>query len=400
MRRFFVLAHRWVGLALAGFLCIAGITGSVLVWNDELDAAINPDIFRAEPPATNAEGVDPLDLRAKLAERYPHALVHYVPLHTEPGRTTRFLLQPRPSVKGDRPSLPNDQVMVNPYTGEVQGERLWGDLAQGRKNIMPFIYRLHQSLALGVVGTYTFGIVALLWTLDCFVGAYLTLPARVRRLAEHRTGRQWLARWRPAWNVRWRAGGFKRKFDLHRAGGLWMWAMLFVLAWSSVAFNLHEVYSPVMSALFPQQLDRVEEHFRRKPQADPGLSWIAARENGRRLMAEQAQIRDFTVFREHALYYDARRGLFRYDVLSNLDVRAKSAKTSVWFDANSGALRLAWLPTGEASGDTIRMWLTSLHMAAVWGMPFKLFMTAMGLFVVLLSVTGVVIWARKRRARA
>ena len=41
---------------------------------------------------------------------------------------------------------------------------------------MPFLYKLHYSLALGEVNSYLFGVVALLWTIDCFVGAYLTFP--------------------------------------------------------------------------------------------------------------------------------------------------------------------------------------------------------------------------------
>ncbi len=32
-------------------------------------------------------------------------------------------------------------------------------------------------------------------------------------------------------------------------------------------------------------------------------------------------------------------------------------------------------------------------------MPFKLFMTAMGVVVAMLSITGLVIWARKRRSK-
>jgi uncharacterized iron-regulated membrane protein len=39
-------------------------------------------------------------------------------------------------------------------------------------------------------------------------------------------------------------------------------------------------------------------------------------------------------------------------------------------------------------------------MAALWGIPFKAFMTLLGMAVAMLSVTGVVIWLRKRRARA
>jgi uncharacterized iron-regulated membrane protein len=71
----------------------------------------------------------------------------------------------------------------------------------------------------------------------------------------------------------------------------------------------------------------------------------------------------------------------------------------VIFDADTGELLHVWLPTGAAAGDTIRTWLTSLHMAALWGTPFRLFMTGIGVAVVLLSITGLVIWVRKRQAR-
>ncbi|WP_325052205.1 PepSY domain-containing protein [Sinorhizobium meliloti] len=56
-------------------------------------------------------------------------------------------------------------------------------------------------------------------------------------------------------------GPHKFSFDLHRAGGLWVWAMLFVLAWSSVSFNLKEVYNPVTKAPLPTQAaTRFREH--------------------------------------------------------------------------------------------------------------------------------------------
>lgn len=58
------------------------------------------------------------------------------------------------------------------------------------------------------------------------------------------------------------------------------------------------------------------------------------------------------------------------------------------------------LPIGAASGDTICMWITSLHMAALWGLPFKLLICVPGLAVAMLSVPGAVIWLRKRRASA
>jgi hypothetical protein len=51
---------------------------------------------------------------------------------------------------------------------------------------------------------------ALVWTLDCLIGFYLTLPVS--------TGAFW-RRWKPAWLVKWKAGAYRLNFDLRRAGG-------------------------------------------------------------------------------------------------------------------------------------------------------------------------------------
>lgn len=45
-----------------------------------------------------------------------------------------------------------------------------------------------------------------------------------------------------AWKVRVGGAGHELNVDLHRAGGLWFLAMLLVVAWRAVCFNLPEVY--------------------------------------------------------------------------------------------------------------------------------------------------------------
>jgi uncharacterized iron-regulated membrane protein len=39
----------------------------------------------------------------------------------------------------------------------------------------------------------------------------------------------------------------------------------------------------------------------------------------------------------------------------------------------------------------------ALHMANVWGLPYKIFVCVLGLVIVMLSATGVLIWWKKRR---
>ncbi|MEG1455375.1 MAG: PepSY-associated TM helix domain-containing protein, partial [Comamonas sp.] len=117
------------------------------------------------------------------------------------------------------------------------------------------------------------------------------------------------------------------------------------------------------------------------------------------LMQQLAQQQLFQVLAESSLAYDPRLGLYRYDVRSSLDIKDLGGSTRLFLDGETGALVATWLPTGAAGGDTIITWLSNLHMASVGGMTYKLAMSLAGLGVAMLSVTGVLIWLRKRSAR-
>jgi uncharacterized iron-regulated membrane protein len=397
-----VFIHRWAGLTMASFLVVAALTGSLLAYMEELDALISPQMRVAAPPTPSAPLLDPMALREAVLAHAPGARVVWLPLHLGPHRTARVSVIP--ATPGG-----NDEIFVDPYTGRVAGESRWGDISQGWHNLMAFVYRLHFSLALGSAGFTLFGIVALVWTIDCFIGAYLTFPARRRKLpgdAVRTNAKSWWSRWWPAWKVRRAVGSYKLNFDLHRAGGLWLWAMSFVLAWSSVAFNLSEVYAPVTRHLLSQQEAQPQRSHipaLAKPRLHPAIAPGQAREQGRRLIAEQAALRGFTVEREEGLGYDARRGVYTYMVRTSRDIRDSherySGNSRLFFDGDSGEFRGLYLPTGETAGDTFTSWITTLHMAAIWGWQLQLIICLMGLVITGLSVTGVVIWWKKRAAR-
>jgi uncharacterized iron-regulated membrane protein len=393
-----------VGLVMAIFLLIAGLTGAILAWYHELDAAMNPQWMRVQPRSPNAQPLDPFSLHKQAQAYYPEARIDYIVLRNRPGEAIAYRLEPSgDSGTRQRADLANDEIFLDPYTGSVLGERKWGAITQGWHNLLPFIYKLHYALALDQLGVFLMGIVAVLWTVDCFVGAYLTFPASLRKKRYSSADpirKHWWRRWKPAWKVRWKGNRYKVNFDLHRAGGLWTWAMLFVLAWSSVSFNMQEVYHPVMRTLFTMQPDAWQTIPQLPaPQAEPGMDWPAALVAGRRLMADLAQTKGFSIRREENLSYIPSMGVFRYQVLSDLDIGDKYGGTNVFFDSSTGRQVGAYVPTGEAAGDTVTNWLAVLHIAAIWGIPFKIFITVMGIAVSMLSITGVYIWWKKSRSR-
>jgi uncharacterized iron-regulated membrane protein len=386
VRHFFVFIHRWAGLLMTVFLILVGLTGSLLAFKSDLERLICPRIY-----ATPRPGVPPLDL-ATLAERaeglVPQGRV--VTVYLVESDQALVVFDPREDPATGKPyELDFGQLFVDPWSGEELGRRQFGDLSQGLINLMPFIWTLHYTLALGAPGLWVLGIVALVWTIDCFIGFYLTLPVS--------SGAFW-RRWKPAWLVKRKAGAYRLNFDLHRAGGLWVWLMLLVFAWSSVMLNLPSVYDWVTGAVFDYR-SLPEENTATSPPPNeiPRLDFRTALSTGERLMAEQATKYGFSVQREVMLYRMG--GVYSYFVKSSRDIRDKAGLTYITFDADMGALISLELPTGEHSGNTITYWLRALHMADVFGLPYRIFVCVLGLIITMLSVTGVYIWWKKRKAR-
>ena len=81
---------------------------------------------------------------------------------------------------------------------------------------------------------------------------------------------------------------------------------------------------------------------------------------------------------------------------SSRDIGDKAGSTSILFDSRSGELKTLSLPTGHRSGTTLTTWLVELHMANLFGLPYRIFVCAIGLVIAMLSVTGVYIWWKKR----
>ena len=310
VRQVFVYIHRWAGLAMTVFLILVGLTGSMLAFYDDLELLVSPQLFAT--PGPSASHLDLANLAERALALVPQASSTSVCLFRADQADVRF--DPRTDAATGKPyELGFNQFYLDPWTGKELGRRTFADLSEGWINLMPFIYELHMDLALGNTGTWILGIVALIWTIDCFISFYLTLPV---------TTASFWRRWKPSWLVKWLAGAFRVNFDLHRASGLWFWPMLFMFAWSSVMFNMRSVYTPVTQLLFdylppgnakPAQAPQPNEH--------PRLDWRAAQEVGARLAAEQAAINGFTVMGEPTcLYYDPNTGRYVYFVKSSLDV--------------------------------------------------------------------------------
>lgn len=395
MRAWCVRLHRWFGLGGAIFLLITGLTGAVLPWYEELDALLNPELFNA---STSGSPRSPLALAAQIEARHPDARVNYVPLVAESGRAMVFGVEGRrDAVTGVRPSLAFDSVFVDPVTGDELGTRRWGALEFSRAHVIPLLYELHHSLLIpGVWGTWLLGAVALLWSIDCFVGFCLTLPPK-RRSSDTPS---WWQRWAPAWKLRWKAGGFRLNFDLHRAGGLWAWLLLFAIAFTGFSLNLYgEIFAPALNSVSPLSLTPYQTrtpgpHYANSdPQADFAYVIDRAIEEGQKRgwqdpVGEMFYVRAYGFYR--AKYFSAEHPHGSHPL----------GEAVLFFDGNDGSLVSEFVPMQGSAGDVFAQAQFPVHSGRILGVFGRILVSVTGLVVVLLAITGIVIWRKKAVANA
>ncbi|WP_430462205.1 PepSY-associated TM helix domain-containing protein [Thalassolituus sp. LLYu03] len=402
MRPLFVKLHRWAGLTTAVFLLITGLTGAVISWDHELDDLLNRHLFEAHSVGT-PQPVN--DLIAQVERQFPTMQVLYFPTHTEAGHALELYMQPRLNPATGEPFAEEfNQLFVDPVSGDILGHRTWGAVWPiSRENAVSFLYKLHYSLHFPTIagtdqwGVWLLGIIALIWTLDSFFGLILTLPKRMKKTTVVR--KSFFARWAPHWKIRWNKSAYKLNFDLHQAVSLWTWGLLLIIAFTAFSLNLYrEVFFPVMSAVSdvtPTPYDTrpftpladIEQPTLTIPDA------MAIAQDKATSMGWSEPL--------GAVFYARNFGLYDFKFFNPEEDHGAGGggHKTLFIDVQSGELLGQRLPWTGTAADLFVQAQFPLHSGRILGLPGRILISVMGLVVAMLSVTGVIIWWRKHRAR-
>jgi len=390
LRSFFVMLHRWFGLFLATFLFVAGLTGAIISWDHELDEWLNPQMFHANH---NLEGqaLPPLELANQFEAANKRALISYLPLSHEEGHTLGLFISPRLNPEtGKAYELEYNQAALDPVTGQVQASRMWGEISLTKENLLPFLYKLHYSLHIpdgfGLeLGVLLFGIVGIIWVIDCFIALWISFPNP--------------GTWRKSLAFRFKQGGYKLNFDLHRSGGVWVWLLLLMLAVTSVSMNLNfQVMRPVVS--FFSELTPSPFLVRAPNPIDEPIPPGVSREEVLKFAIVEAERRDWTA-PAGAMFYSPEVGVYGVGFFEPGQDHADGGLGNPWlyFDGPDGRFLGADIPGTGTAGDIFMQAQFPLHSGRILGLPGRILISLMGLVVAMLSVTGLYIWWKKSFVR-
>ena len=373
--------HRWVGLAIAGFLFVSGLTGALIAWDHELDAALNPKLYLSD---TAGPPISSLALADQLETERPGTVVTYLPLATEPGHTLMLWVEQLPGA-GD--PIDYNQVALDPASGQVLGTRMWGAAVLDREHLMPFLYHFHYSLHLpmlsGVeIGVLLLGIVAILWVIDSLVAIAISFPSP--------------ATWRKSFAFRWRQGGARLLFDLHRSGGVWVWMLVMFVAITSVSMNLeHEVVRPIVNVLSPLKEGPFDGPPGTPPERHPAVSRGAVVASA--VMAAKARGIQAP---PGAIFYSSLYGIYGVGFFAPGMDHGDGGLGNPWFyfDSTTGAAVGADIPGEGSAGDLYMQLQFPLHSGRIAGTAGRIAVSVLGVLIAGLSLTGVLLWLRRRRA--
>ncbi|GAB3670598.1 PepSY domain-containing protein [Salinisphaera aquimarina] len=191
--------HFYAGLLVAPFLLILAVTGAIYLFNTEINDAIYPDLMFV--PQTG-ETLPASRWVAGAEAAFPGARVTRIDMPGEAGRSAMLFVTP---ASGDP-----RRVFVDPYSASVLGSFVY------EYTLVGFADTVHGSLMLGAVGDAIVEIAAC-WTVILLVtGAYLWWPRGGRK----REG---------VWYPRLQARGRRFWRDLHVVTGVYVAAFVLFL---------------------------------------------------------------------------------------------------------------------------------------------------------------------------
>jgi uncharacterized iron-regulated membrane protein len=200
--------HFYAGLIVAPFLLILAVTGAIYLFNDEINDALYPSQrFVAEAPAMPASHL----IGAALAD-YPGGSATRIDMPVAPGRSAQVFVSPATGEPR--------RVFVDPGTARVLGSYVYTHTLVG------FADTFHGSLMLGDWGDAVVELMACWGLILVVTGVYLWWPRGRSRLAGVLAPRL-----RAKGRVFWR--------DLHAVTGVWVavliaFLILTGLPWATV----------------------------------------------------------------------------------------------------------------------------------------------------------------------
>ena len=376
--------HLWTGLCFGTLFVLSGLTGSAIVWLPEIDSMLNPDLFRVAP----APGVNPDAPASTTPARVQQAFERLagdprygrpsqITLAAQADETVIAWYRSGPSTQASPLALQiSRQVMLNPGTLQIAGERNWGDIGMSRRLLMPTLFHLHRYLLAGEIGKTAIGISGLMLLITSSAGVLLWWPKRQRKAL------------RQAFTIS-HGGSWPRFFhSSHRVAGFFAAPVLVMLGFSGWYFNLPKWVTPIVSSV--ATVSASAKLINQMPVSGAPLSPAQAMQAAQALYPN-ARISRIALPSGPSMPYEIR-------LRQPGEIRQGDGATRITIDAYTGNILQVRDALRAPGGDKFLNWLFPLHSGEAFGNAGRIFISVFGFLPLLFLLTGLAVWTKRKKS--
>lgn len=353
LRRLTFTLHRYIGLAVGLLLIIVGLTGSVLVFEKEIDHfLLHRQIGKIVPQGERVSIESVVDTVKTAFSDRPELKIASINTLPEPEEPYTVWLK--------SPAEKWTEVSVNPYTAKILGMRQW------ENTLIGFMFDLHYRFLAGRVGEIIVGIVALLLLILSITG--LILWPGWRRLIS-------------GFKIKWLAHPKRVNFDLHKVAGIVTAVFLALTAFTGFCWNFSDfTYPAIYAATFTPQ--------------PPETTSTPVTGKSPLLLSDVLQKADAALPGAATTYISLPEkpdGV--YSIGKKFPQETEEYGNSrVYIDQYSGEVLHLQNGLNLALGDRVLNSFTPLHYGTFWGLPTRILYVFVGLAPLVLFITGFVMW--------
>src|SRR5687768_13493310 len=210
--------HLYIGLAAGLFLVLSGLTGSMIVFREEIEKLMHPELLET---TAGGERVPVQTVLNTIKRAYPEDKIVFIRMPRTPQETYLFKMN----------SAHDLFVYADPYSGEVLGAH------RQKETFMGWIALVHTELLSGELGKNILGVSALLLICMCGTGLFLWWPPNgIRNISR-------------GFKIGWSAPWKKFIFDAHRAFGIYTIILLIIVAFTGVSLVFNKAVAELINSL-------------------------------------------------------------------------------------------------------------------------------------------------------
>jgi uncharacterized iron-regulated membrane protein len=345
--------HLYLGIIAGGIIAIIALTGSILVFRDEIDKALNPKLFEV---LSSQKRLSPDAVYQVFHNAHPKIFVNYI-YQPNDIPTSTYIFYDYGAQK---------QYFVNPFNGNICGKRLYDS---GFINV---VMRIHTSLLVESYGQYITGIASLILLILTISGLRLWIPKQWKNLKSVLTVKK---------GAHWK----RQNYDWHNILGFYSAPIVTILSLTGFCITF---YLPIVGLAFllsGKSPNVASEIYSKQSTYIKGKT---------PLTIDQVLQKSTIVFPQSkatgiALPSDS-LGSYRLDFKSPGGNKEGNREMAV-VDQYSGKILITSRQFPNI-GNAILSWLMPLHYGTFGGLPTRILALLGGLIPMALFITGFIIW--------